>query len=185
MSRGFNKVIIMGNLARDPDVRHTPSKQKVARITVAVGRQWKNKATGELENRTDFISVVAWGFSADICERYLAKGRPVLIEGRLQVRDYDDPKTGQHKWITEVLAENITLMSAGRREDGAESVPPPRARAAAPVQQKAGYQDFPVKKWQVCGIKPILMSFLSIFPKWEMKRGREMLIFPSRKEWSL
>ncbi len=143
MSRGFNKVIIMGNLARDPDVRHTPSKQKVARITVAVGRQWKNKATGELENRTDFISVVAWGFSADICERYLAKGRPVLIEGRLQVRDYDDPKTGQHKWITEVLAENITLMSAGRREDGAESVPPPRARAAAPVQQKAGYQDFP------------------------------------------
>ena len=115
MSRGFNKVIIMGNLARDPDVRHTPSKQKVARVTVAVGRQWKNKTTGELENRTDFISVVAWGFSADICERYLAKWRPVLIEGRLQGRDFDDPKTGQHRWVTEVLAENITLMSAGRR----------------------------------------------------------------------
>ena len=80
----------MGNLARDPDVRFTPNKQKVARITVAIGRQWKNKATGELQSHTDFIPVVAWGASADICERYLKKGRPVLVEGRITVRDFDD-----------------------------------------------------------------------------------------------
>ncbi|MDR0648125.1 MAG: single-stranded DNA-binding protein [Synergistaceae bacterium] len=119
MARGFNKVIIMGNLTRDPDVRYTPSKQKVARITVAVGRQWKNKATGELQSQTDFIPVVVWGSLADVCERYMRKGKPVLVEGRMQVRDYDDQKTGVRKWVTEVVAENLTLLPGGRREDDA------------------------------------------------------------------
>ena len=127
MSRGFNKVILMGNLARDPDVRHTPSKQKVARITVAVGRQWKSKVTGELQNQTDFIPVVAWAFLADICDRYLRKGKPVLVEGRLQVREYEDPKTGGRKWATEVVAENLTMLPSGRREDEAYGdIPAPR-----------------------------------------------------------
>jgi len=117
VSRGFNKVILMGNLAKDPDVRYTPSKQKVARITVAVGRQWKSK-TGEIQNHTDFIQVVAWAFSADICEKYLRKGRPVLVEGRLSVRDFDDARTGQHRWVTEVVADNLILMPGGKREGG-------------------------------------------------------------------
>lgn len=121
MSRGFNRAVLMGNLARDPDVRFTPSKQKVARITVAIGRQWKNKATGELQSHTDFVNVVAWSFLADLCERYLKKGRPVLVEGRISVRDYDDPKTGQHRWVTEVVADNIVLLSSGRRDDEAPS----------------------------------------------------------------
>lgn len=127
MARGFNKVIIMGNLTREPDVRTTPNRQKVARITVAVTRQWKNKATGELDKQTDFIPVVAWSFLADLCERYLRKGNPVLVEGRLRVRDYDDPKTGTRKWVTEVIAENITMLSSGRREDEYGGVPAPRA----------------------------------------------------------
>lgn len=127
MSRGFNKVILMGNLARDPDIRHTPSKQKVARITVAVGRQWKNKVTGELQSQTDFIPVVAWAFLADICDRYLRKGRPVLVEGRMQVREYEDPKSGGRKWATEVVAENLTLLPSGRREDDSYGdIPAPR-----------------------------------------------------------
>lgn len=117
MARGYNRVVLMGNLARDPDVRFTPSKQKVARITVAIGRQWKNRATGELQSHTDFVSVVAWSFTADICERYLKKGRPVLVEGRLSVRDFDDPKTGQHRWITEVVADSIVLLGSGKRDD--------------------------------------------------------------------
>ena len=128
MSRGYNKVILMGNLVRDPDVRHTPSKQKVARITIAVGRQWKNKVTGELQSQTDFIPVVAWAALADLCDRYLRKGRPVLVEGRMQVRDYDDPKTGTRKWVTEVIAENLTLLPSGRRDDDSYGdVPAPRA----------------------------------------------------------
>lgn len=135
MSRGFNKVILMGNLARDPDIRHTPSKQKVARITVAVGRQWKNKVTGELQSQTDFIPVVAWAFLADICDRYLRKGKPVLVEGRMQVREYEDPKTGGRKWATEVVAENLTMLPSGRRDDEPfGDVAPPR-----PTQQ-GGYQ---------------------------------------------
>lgn len=117
MSRGFNKIILMGNLARDPDIRHTPSKQKVARITVAVGRQWKNKVTGELQSQTDFIPVVAWAFLADVCDRYLRKGKPVLVEGRLQVREYEDTKTGGRKWATEVIAENITMLPSGRKDE--------------------------------------------------------------------
>ena len=140
MSRGFNKIILMGNLARDPDIRHTPSKQKVARITVAVGRQWKNKVTGELQSQTDFIPVVAWAFLADICDRYLRKGKPVLVEGRLQVREYEDPKGGGRKWATEVVAENLTLLPSGRREDDQYGeIPAPRSaqQYAQPTRQPA------------------------------------------------
>lgn len=138
MARGYNRVVLMGNLARDPDVRFTPSKQKVARITVAIGRQWKNRATGELQSHTDFVSVVAWSFNADLCERYLKKGRPVLVEGRISVRDFDDPKTGQHRWITEVVADNIVLLSSGRRdEEGGSSYSRPDSQTGYSPQ---GYQ---------------------------------------------
>ncbi|MDR0652039.1 MAG: single-stranded DNA-binding protein [Synergistaceae bacterium] len=127
MSKGFNKVILMGNLARDPDIRHTPSQQKVARITVAVGRQWKNKMTGELQSQTDFIPVVAWSYLADTCERFMRKGKPVLVEGRLQVRDYEDAKTGTRKWATEVVADNLVLLPSGRRDDDSYGeIPAPR-----------------------------------------------------------
>lgn len=137
MARGFNKVILMGNLARDPDVRHTPSKQKVARITVAVGRQWKNKVTGELQSQTDFIPVVAWAFLADICERYLRKGKPVLVEGRMQVREYEDPKSGGRKWATEVVAENLTMLPSGRRDDDSYGdVPMPKQHNSYQQQQQ-------------------------------------------------
>jgi single-strand DNA-binding protein len=132
MSRGFNKVIILGNLARDPDVRHTPSQQKVARITVAVGRQWKNKMTGELQSQTDFIPVVAWSYLAETCERFLRKGKPVLVEGRLQVRDYEDAKTGTRKWVTEVVAESVVLLPSGRRDDDSYGeIPAPRPAQSA------------------------------------------------------
>jgi single-strand DNA-binding protein len=135
MSKGFNKVIVMGNLARDPDIRHTPSKQNVARITVAVGRQWKNKMTGELQSQTDFIPVVAWSYLADTCERFLRKGKPVLVEGRLQIRDYEDAKTGTRKWVTDVVAESVVLLSSGRRDDDSYGeIPAPRP-AQSPYQQ--------------------------------------------------
>lgn len=133
MSRGFNKVMLIGNLARDPDVRMTPTKQKVARITVAVGRQWKNKNTGEMQNQTDFIPVVAWSFLADLCEQYLRKGRPVFVEGRMQVREYTD-KTGARKWATEVVAENMVLLSSGRRDDQYGEIPAPRQQAPSMQQ---------------------------------------------------
>ncbi|PIE54848.1 MAG: single-stranded DNA-binding protein [Dethiosulfovibrio peptidovorans] len=116
MARGFNKVILMGNLARDPQIRYTASKQAVASLSVAVNRSWKGK-NGEVQDAVDFIPVVVWGAQAENCERYLSKGRPVLVEGRLQVRSYDD-KSGQRRWVTEVVASDITFLpSGGRRDD--------------------------------------------------------------------
>lgn len=129
MSRGFNKVVLLGNLAKDPDIRATQSKQKVARLTIAVGKQWKDKQTGEARSHTDFINVSAWGYTADICEKYLSKGKPVLIEGRISVRDYDDPKTGRHVWVTEVMAENITLLGGGQGSGQNAGASEPQSRA--------------------------------------------------------
>lgn len=129
-------MILMGNLAKDPDVRHTPSKQKVARFTVAVGRRWKDKYSGEAKDQTDFIPVVAWAFLADICDRYLRKGKPVLVEGRIQVRDYDDPKTRARRWTTEIVAENVILLPDGNRERTSE-----RSHAN---ENLPGQEDFPL-----------------------------------------
>lgn len=86
MARGFNKVILMGNLARDPEVRYTTSNQAIAKITVAVNRISKNR-DGEVQEQVDFIPVVVFGNQAENCERYLRKGSAVLVEGRMQVRN--------------------------------------------------------------------------------------------------
>lgn len=139
MSRGFNRTILMGNLAKDPDIRVTQNKQKVARLTVAVGKQWKDKQTGETKSHTDFINVSAWGYTADICEKYLSKGKPVLIEGRISVRDYDDPKTGRHVWITEVIAENVTLLGGGQNsgQNAGGNDPQNRAETQSSVDRNA------------------------------------------------
>lgn len=152
--RGVNRVFLLGNLAKDPDVRATQSKQKVARLTLAVGKQWKDKQTGETKSHTDFINVSAWGFTADICEKYLSKGKPVLIEGRISVRDYDDPKTGKHVWITEVMAENVTLLGGGQNNGQGNTEPQsrgdtaPRAESSADMgslRDETGFEDeFPL-----------------------------------------
>ncbi len=117
MARGFNKVILMGNLAKDPQIRYTANKQAVASVSVAVNRSWKGK-NGELQESVDFIPVVIWGPQAESVERYLSKGSPVLVEGRIQVRSYDD-KTGQKRWVTEVVAGEITFLpsSGGKKDD--------------------------------------------------------------------
>ena len=116
MARGFNKVVIMGNLARDPEVRYTASKTAVARMTVAVGHKYKAK-NGAVVDQTDFIPVVAWDKSAENCEKFLKKGRPVLVEGRLQVRSYET-KEGEKRYATEVVANNVVFLGGMKAEDG-------------------------------------------------------------------
>ncbi len=120
MARGFNKAILMGNLARDPEVRYTTSKQAVAKLTVAVNRQWKNR-DGEVQDQADFIPVVVWGSQAENCERYLRKGSPVLVEGRIQVRNYESG-TGERRWVTEVVAQGVTFL--GTRKESGEGFSP-------------------------------------------------------------
>lgn len=116
MAKGFNKVVIMGNLARDPEIRYTASKTAVAKITVAVGHKFKSK-TGALVDQTDFIPVVVWDKGAENCEKFLRKGRPVLVEGRLQVRSYET-KEGEKRYATEVVASNVVFLSGMKAEEG-------------------------------------------------------------------
>ena len=108
----FNKAFLIGNLARDPELRYTPSGVPVVRFAVAVNRP-KNKANPE-KNDVDFINVVAWRRLAEICGEYLKKGRPVSIEGRLQVRNYE--KDGEKRTIAEVVADGMQML--GKRPEG-------------------------------------------------------------------
>lgn len=104
----YNKVFLIGNLTRDPELRCTPSGIPVVRFTVAVNRP---SAKGEA-NEVDFINVVAWRRLAEICGEYLKKGRPVSIEGRLQIRSYE--KDGEKRTISEVIADGMQML--GKKE---------------------------------------------------------------------
>ena len=129
MAKGFNKVVIMGNLARDPEIRYTASKTAVAKLTVAVGHRYKAKNGGAVVDQTDFIPVVVWDKGAENCERYLRKGRPVLVEGRIQVRSYET-KEGEKRYATEIVAQNVVFLGGMKTEGGGgkdgfgESMPP-------------------------------------------------------------
>lgn len=125
MSRDFNRVILLGRLARDPEVKFPAGgQQKAARFTICTGRQWKNRQTGEQQSHTDFINVTTWGAIAEVIEKYVRKGSPLLVEGRISTRDYVD-KTGARRYVTEVTAENITLLGgeAGARREQPQTQP--------------------------------------------------------------
>ena len=134
MSRDYSRVILLGRLAKDPIINHTQGGQKVARVSLAVGREWKDKVTGEKKSEADFHPVVAWGNAADTLERYCKKGKLLLIEGRLHSYNYDD-KNGVRKWVTEVVAENIIMLSDGRNSSQAAGASAPSAPAPAPAAQ--------------------------------------------------
>ncbi len=115
MVRGYNKVIIMGNLARDPEIRYTFDKKPVVRLVVAVNRTWTSK-TGELQKDVDFIPVVVWGTQAENCNKYLQKGRAVLVEGRLQIRSFTT-SAGEKRWVTEVVANSVQFLGGKPQEE--------------------------------------------------------------------
>ena len=111
---GVNKVIVLGNLGADPEVRVLSSGAKVARLRIATSETYTNKS-GERITNTEWHSVNVWRGAADIAEKYLAKGRQVYIEGKLRTRSYDD-KEGITRYVTEIEADNLTLV--GGRPDG-------------------------------------------------------------------
>lgn len=104
----LNRATILGNLTRDPEVRQTPSGQSVCTFGVATNRQW-NDAAGNKQEASEFHNVVAWGKLAEICGQYLAKGRKVYIEGRLQTRDWEG-QDGIKRYRTEIITENMILL---------------------------------------------------------------------------
>ncbi len=119
--------MLIGNLGKDPEVRFTPGGQAVAKFPVATSEKWRDQQ-GQMQERTEWHNVVVWGKQAESCGQYLAKGRQVFVEGRIQTRNYDD-KDGNKKYITEIVALNVRFLGgAGGRgagaEGGAMSVPP-------------------------------------------------------------
>lgn len=113
----FNKVILMGNLTRDPEVRYTPSGTAVTDIGLAVNRNWFDKQANERREETTFVDVTLWGRTAEVAGEYLTKGRPVLIEGRLQLDQWDDRESGQKRSKLKVVGETMQLIG-GRTEGG-------------------------------------------------------------------
>ncbi len=112
----FNKVILVGNLTRDPEVRYIPSGTAVCDISLAVNSQWTDRKTNERKEEVTFVEVTLWGRTAEIAGEYLAKGRPVLIEGRLSLDSWEDKETGQKRSKLKVVADGLQLL--GSRDSG-------------------------------------------------------------------
>jgi single-strand DNA-binding protein len=114
--KSVNKVILIGNLGKDPEVKYTPQGTPVAKLTLATNERYKDK-NGEWQDRTEWHNVVLWQRLAEIAGEYLKKGGKVYIEGRLQTRSWDDKQTNQKRYMTEVVASDLVLLG-GRGEGG-------------------------------------------------------------------
>ncbi|WP_218813314.1 single-stranded DNA-binding protein [Rickettsiella endosymbiont of Dermanyssus gallinae] len=112
MARGINKVILIGNLGADPEIRHMPSGGAVATINIATSETWKDKQTGEQHDRTEWHRVVLFQRLAEIVGEYLKKGSKVYIEGRLQTRKWQDKTTGQDRYTTEIVANELQMLDS-------------------------------------------------------------------------
>jgi single-strand DNA-binding protein len=115
MAKSVNKVILVGNLGKDPEVKYTPSGTAVAKFSLATNERYKDK-NGEWQDRTEWHNIVAWQRTAEIAGEYLKKGRTVYVEGRLRTDSWDDKETGQKKYRTEIVVENLVLLGGGRSE---------------------------------------------------------------------
>lgn len=113
MAKGFNKVILMGNLTRDPETRSTPSGQSVTNFSLAVNRTWKG-ADGSQQEAVSYIDCVAWGKPGEIIAQYLGKGRAVLVSGRLDQRSWEDKETGGKRSKVEVIVEDFNFVGDGQ-----------------------------------------------------------------------
>jgi len=120
MARGLNKVLIIGNLGRDPELRYTPGGKPVTAFSIAVSRTWTT-SNGEKREATEWFNVVAWGNLAEVCNQYLRKGSRVYIEGRLQTRSWDDPE-GQRHSRTEVVANEMIILDSRAGGSGANGI---------------------------------------------------------------
>lgn len=126
----FNRVILVGNLTRDPELRYTPKGQAVARLGLAVNRNYTTE-TGERKEEVTFIDIDAWGRQAEVICQYMKKGRPLLIEGRLKLDTWEDKNTHQKQSKLRVVLESFQFVDS--REAGAPSGEAPRPRPAAPA----------------------------------------------------
>jgi single-strand DNA-binding protein len=159
----INKVILIGNLGRDPEVRYTPSGAAVCNVTVATSRNWKDKSTGDKVEETEWHRVVFYDRLAEIAGEYLKKGRSVYVEGRLKTRKWQD-KDGVEKYTTEIVADNMQMLGGregmgtgdegggtggssrgyareGAGDAGSRPAPRPPAGKPAPAKSSTGFDD--------------------------------------------
>jgi single-strand DNA-binding protein len=132
----FNKVILAGNLTRDPELRYTPKGTAVAKIGLAVNRTWTTE-TGEKKEEVSFIDIEAWGRQGEVIAQYMKKGRPLLVEGRLKLDTWEDKNTKQKQSKLKVVLESFSFIDSNRG-DAPNSAPAPAApRSAAPAAPAA------------------------------------------------
>lgn len=112
MAKSLNKVMLIGNLGKDPELRYTTSGVAVATFSVATSESWKDQ-DGNAQEKTEWHNIVAWRKLAEICGEWLKKGKKVYIEGRIQTRNYDDKNTGQKRYITEIVADSLIMLDGG------------------------------------------------------------------------
>lgn len=119
MAKGsVNKVILIGNLGRDPEVRYTPNGLAVANITIATAEAWKDKQTGENQERTEWHRIVLYSRLAEIAGEYLRKGSKIYLEGRLQTRKWQDKTSGQDRYTTEIIADSLQMLDSKHSGQG-------------------------------------------------------------------
>src|SRR5581483_9704233 len=127
----FNKVIIAGNLTRDPELRYTPKGTAVARITLAVNRTYTAAEGGEKKEEVSFVDVDVWGRQAEVISQYMKKGRPLLVEGRLKQDTWEDKNTKQKQSKLKVVLESFSFIDSGGNRGGEGGGDAPRSRPAA------------------------------------------------------
>ncbi len=131
MAKGINKVILIGNLGNDPEVRYTANGSAVANISLATAESWKDKNTGEQQERTEWHRIVFFSRLAEIVGEYLRKGSQVYIEGRLQTRKWTD-KEGQDRYTTEIVANEMQMLGSRGGGGGTASFEPSQSSESAP-----------------------------------------------------
>jgi len=129
MPKSVNKVILIGNLGKDPEIKYTPTGTQVAKFSIATNENYKDKS-GQWQERTEWHNIVAWQRLAEIVGQYVKKGSKVYIEGRLQTSSWDDKETGQKKYKTEIVANDLVLLG-GRGEGASEGGDSGYSRGAA------------------------------------------------------
>ncbi|MDT9545906.1 MAG: single-stranded DNA-binding protein [Chlorobium phaeovibrioides] len=136
MARGINKVTLIGNLGSDPEVRQIPSGQTVANFTLATSDSYKDNS-GTMQERTEWHRIVVWGRLAEICGQYLKKGRQVYLEGRIQTRSWDDQKTGEKKYATDIVCNEMQMLGGQGGSGGGSYGDAGQQQGSAPAQPQA------------------------------------------------
>ena len=146
MARGINKVILVGTLGRDPEMKYAANGNAIANISIATSESWNDKATGQKQEKTEWHRVVIFGKLAEVAGQYLSKGSLVYFEGKLQTRKWQDQNTGQDRYSTEVVIDfggKMEMLGGGNRQGGDTSFAPQQAPAQNPGMQQNNFGQSP------------------------------------------